>query len=96
MKSLSWLLLAGLIALTGCAHHYVMKLTNGAQITTATKPKLKESTYYFKDAKGVEQVIPAARVREVAPASIADQENKPKPMQSNPQKKRKWYLLWLA
>ena len=37
-------LLIGLITLTGCAHHYVMKLTNGAQITTASKPKLKDGT----------------------------------------------------
>jgi len=89
-------LLIGLITLTGCAHHYVMKLTNGAQITTASKPKLKEGIYYFNDAKGEGHAVAAARVREIAPASVAQQEDKPKPMKSDPQKKRKWYLLWLA
>ena len=96
MKKASLPLLIGLIALTGCAHHYVMKLNNGAQITTASKPKLKEGIYYFKDAKGEEHSVAAARVREIAPASVAEQENKPKPMKSEPPKKRKWYLLWLA
>ena len=89
-------LLIGLIALTGCAHHYVMKLNSGAQVTTASKPKLKEGIYYFKDAKGEEHAVAAARVREIAPASLAVQENKPKRMKSETPKKRKWYLLWLA
>jgi hypothetical protein len=96
MKKAALPLLIGLIALTGCAHHYVMKLTSGAQITTASKPKLKEDTYYFKDAKGEQQLVPAANVREIAPASIAKQENKTKPMKLEPTKKRKWYFLWLA
>ena len=89
-------LLIGLIALSGCAHHYVMKLGNGAQITTTSKPTLKEGVYYFKDAKGEEHAVAAGRVREIAPASVAQQEDKPKPMKSDPLKKRKWYLLWLA
>ena len=89
-------LLIGLIALTGCAHHYVIKLSSGAQITTASKPKLKEGIYYFKDTKGEEHALAGARVREIAPASVAQQEDKPKPMKSESPKKRKWYLLWLA
>jgi len=89
-------LLIGLITLTGCAHHYVMKLTNGAQITTASKPKLKDGTYRFKDAKGEEQHVPVFVVREVAPASVAERENKSQPMKLKSEKKRKWYLLWLA
>jgi hypothetical protein len=89
-------MLIGLIALTGCAHHYVMKLSNGAQMTTTSKPTLKEGVYYFKDAKGVEHAVAAGRVREITPASEAQQEDKPKPMKSDPMKKRKWYLLWLA
>jgi hypothetical protein len=97
MKKAVLPLLIGLIALTGCAHHYVMKLSNGSQITTANKPTLKEGVYYFKDAKGEEHAVAAARVREVAPASVAQQEDKPRPMKSEPTKmKRKWYLLWLA
>jgi hypothetical protein len=96
MKRVALPLLVGLMALTGCANHYVIKLNSGAQITTASKPKLKEGIYYFKDAKGEEHAVSAARVREIAPASLAAQENKPKPVKSEQPKKRKWYLLWLA
>jgi len=93
----AWLFsLVGLIALTGCAHHYVMQLNNGAQITTASKPKLKEGVYYFKDAKGEDHAIASTRVRLVAPASMAERENKPPPVKGESQKKRKWYLLWLG
>jgi len=89
-------LLIGLIALTGCAHHYVVKLGNGSQMTTTSKPKLKDGVYYFKDAKGEEHAVSAARVREISPSSVAQQEDKPKPLKSEPTRKRKWYLLWLA
>ena len=88
--------LIGLLALTGCAHHYVMRLSSGGQVTTASKPKLKDGIYYFKDVKGEEHAVAAARVREIAPASVAAQEDAPKPMKSTSPKKRKWYLLWLA
>jgi len=73
-----------------------MKLTNGSEITTATKPRLKEGTYHFKDAKGEEQLVPAFAVRELAPASVAKREDKPQPVKFNSEKKRKWYLLWLG
>ena len=97
MKKAALPLLIGLIALTGCAHHYVMKLNNGMEITTASKPKLKEGVYQFKDAKGEEQFVPAIRVREIAPASMAARENKPQPIKSEPpRQKKKWYLLWLG
>ena len=96
MNKVTFPLLICLMALTGCAHHYVMKLNNGMQVTTASKPKLKEGVYYFNDAKGEEHAVSEARVREIAPASMAEQANKPKPMKSKQLKKRKWYLLWLA
>jgi len=96
MRKAPWPILVCLIALTGCAHHYVLKLTNGSQITTATKPRLKEDSYYFKDAKGEEHYVPVARVREIAPASMAQRESKPQPVKGGPPKKRHWYLLWLA
>ena len=89
-------LLVGLMLLAGCAHTYVMKLSNGTQITTATKPTCKDGIYYFKDAKGEEHAIAAARVREIAPASVAAQENKAQPIHSKAQKMRHWYFLWLA
>ncbi len=96
MRNTSWPFLVCLIALTGCAHHYVLTLNNGAQITTASKPRLKEGVYYFKDAKGEEHFVAASRVRELAPASIAKEESKPKPVKQGPPKKRHWYLLWLG
>ena len=96
MKSAALPLLIGLIALTGCAHHYVLKLNNGTEITTATKPRLQEGVYHFKDAKGEEHFMPVTRVREIAPASMAERENKPQPLKAERQKKRKWYLLWLG
>jgi hypothetical protein len=89
-------LFIGLIALTGCARHYVMRLDNGTDIVTASKPQLKDGTYSFKDAKGEEQFVGASRVREVAPASMAARERKALPLKSEPPKKRKWYFLWLA
>ncbi|MCX6922263.1 MAG: DUF903 domain-containing protein [Verrucomicrobia bacterium] len=73
-----------------------MKLTNGGEITTASKPKLKDGIYRFKDAKGEEHLVPAASVRELAPASVAARESKPRPMKMEQDKKRKWYFLWLA
>ena len=96
MRKAALPLLIGLIALTGCANHYVMRLNNGSEITTATKPRLKDGTYHFKDAKGEEQLVPAFAVREVAPASMAERENKAQPMKMKSEKKRKWYLLWLG
>ena len=96
MRKASCPILLCLIVLTGCAHHYVLKLTNGAEITTASKPRLKEGSYYFKDAKGEEHFVPVARVREIAPASMAAKESKPQPVKGGPPKKRHWYLLWLG
>ena len=96
MKKNFWPGLIILIALTGCANHYVLKLTNGSEITTASKPRLKEGNWSFKDAKGEKHFVPEARVREVAPASTAARESKPQPVQGGPPKKRHWYFLWLA
>ena len=96
MKKAALSLLIGLVALTGCAHQYVLKLTNGSDITTSTKPRLKEGVYHFKDAKGEEHFVPQGRVREVAPASVVKRDNKPQPVKDGMPKKRKWYLLWLG
>jgi len=96
MKKTTLLILIGMIALTGCAHHYVIRLSNGTEITTATKLQLREGVYQFKDAKGEEHFVPLTRVREVAPASMAQKEDRPQPLKvESPPKKRKWYLLWL-
>lgn len=69
------LLLLICLALTGCARQYVMKLSNGTRITTASKPKLKHGYYTYKDAAGNEaRPIPQGRVLEIEPASMAAEE----------------------
>lgn len=90
-----WAFLAlGLLALPGCAEHYVVKLSNGAQITTPHKPKMVNGTYQYTDSLGHRQMLPASRVREIEPASMAKEEQEPfKPVVH---KKRHWYLLWLG
>ncbi len=88
-------LLLGLLLLCGCAHQYVMKLTNGHEIVTASKPKLQGVSYHFKDAKGQEHVIPQGRVMTIEPASVAEEEKKPPP-EYKLKKSKHWYFLWLA
>ena len=65
MKKASLPLIIGLIVLSGCASHYVIKLDNNSEITTSTKPKLRDQVYYFKDIKGEQQSVPRFRVREL-------------------------------
>ncbi len=86
MKNL--LLLSLMCSLCGCAHQYVMKLTNGMKISTPGKPKLRGSTYYFKDAQGQEQAISQSRVMEIEPESMAKEENK---FQAPQAEKKHWY-----
>jgi len=74
MNRISLLLLISLAVLCGCAHTYVLTLDNGKRITTASKPKLQNGTYVFKDAMGRPTSIPVSRVREVAPASMVKEE----------------------
>lgn len=89
----TWILLFGLILVLcgGCAHSYVMRMSNGMQITTPHKPKLKGSYYVYKDAAGRENLVPQSRVTEIAPASMAAEENKFTP--SNPKPKH-WWQFW--
>ena len=86
MKSLMFSLL--MVSLCGCVHQYTMKLTNGMQITSANKPKLKGANYYYKGPRGEVQVIPQSRVLEIEPTSMAKEESKFKV--SEPKKKH-WY-----
>ena len=72
--------LAATLLFCGCSRKYVMKTTSGARITTASKPKLKNGYYTFKDAQGHPQQIGAGRVLEIAPESMAtDDKSKFKP-----------------
>lgn len=86
MKTL--LLFLAMAPLCGCYNPYVMKLSNGLEVTTANKPKLKGSYFYYKGPHGEQQAVPQSRVLEVEPASMARDENKFKV--SEPKKKH-WY-----
>ena len=65
------------LALSGCSRHYVLTLNNGTKIVSASKPQLKEGTYFFKDATGGEQTIPQGRVREISPGTESKTEANP-------------------
>ena len=74
MKAPTILALASAMMLSGCANRYVLTLHNGARVTTSTRPRLERGNYYFKDSQGRDSFVPAGRVREVAPASMAEDE----------------------
>ena len=71
MKNIVVLALLGSLVFTGCARHYNLTLTNGNVITTASKPRLENGSYHFKDASGQVVFVPSFRVREIAPASMS-------------------------
>jgi len=77
MKIAVLLLMFSVLALSGCTRHYVMTLNNGTKVVAASKPQLKEGTYYFKDATGGEQTIPQGRVREISPGTQSKTEANP-------------------
>jgi hypothetical protein len=91
IKNLRFVCILSALALCGCAQQYVIKLNNGVQLTTASKPKLKGTNYHFKDARGQDNVVPQGRVVEIEPASMAREEKKFTPQQ--PQKKH-WWQFW--
>jgi hypothetical protein len=74
MKKSLLLLPVCMLALCGCAHQYVVTMTNGTRITTSSKPKLQKGSYVYKDARGQPVYIPAGRVRVIEPASMAKDE----------------------
>ena len=81
--------------LCSCARQYTIKLSNGNEINTAGKPSLVEGSYHYKDARGVDNTVPAGRVTEIEPASMSKEEQKPLPSPTRA-RHRHWYLLWLA
>jgi hypothetical protein len=75
MKTIRLGLALGLmLSLCGCAHSYVMKLNNGLQVTSSSKPKLKDGFYCYKDASGKERYMPQSRVLLIEPSSMATEE----------------------
>ena len=71
MKRCGPVLFCCLLLFCGCAHSYVMKMSNGSKVVTASKPKLKNGFYVYDDAKGQQHTVSQARVLEVEPASMA-------------------------
>jgi hypothetical protein len=91
MKHIFFPLALVLLLACGCSHQYTMKLTNGMQISTPSKPKLKGANYHFKDAYGHDHTIPQSRVAEVLPSSMAAEEKK---VPDYPKPKRHWWQFW--
>ena len=56
---------------SGCARSYVLTLNNGSRIVSAGKPKLAGGHYIYQDVRGEKFSVPASRVREIAPTSMA-------------------------
>jgi hypothetical protein len=68
--------LIGLLLLTGCSHGYILTKSNGERIQAASKPKLVNGFYYFKDANGRDaRPVFSGSVSEIAPASMAGKES---------------------
>jgi hypothetical protein len=76
MQILKVSLLSGLIALSGCARHYIITMSNGSQIVTTSKPKLQGNYYVYKDTKGKDSRIASGMIREVAPMSMSNTSSK--------------------
>lgn len=93
MKRLLVPLLTVLVTVCGCSHQYVIKMTNGTELSAPHKPKLVGNSYRYEDSRGHQVVIPAGRVTEVAPASVAAEEDKESQKKYAPvtQKAHHWY-----
>jgi hypothetical protein len=61
--------LAAASGLTGCSQRYIITTTSGAKVITATKPKLVQSRYVYKDGSGRTNELSTLRVRSVEPYS---------------------------
>lgn len=77
MRKLVVPVLLSLVLLCGCTRHYVMRMNNGARITTLGKPKVKGNNYVFKDTNGQMRQVSQGRVMTIEPASMAKEEKNP-------------------
>ena len=93
--NLALTLLVSLAVFCGCAHEYLMKLSNGDQIISISKPKLHGTNYHFTSGEGVEYAIPQGRVVKIKAVSVVKEEEKPL-SPAKPKKPKHWYFLWLA
>jgi hypothetical protein len=94
-RKLALPLLVSLVVLCGCAHHYLMKLSDGYQTISVSKPKLQGTNYHFTGTDGVGYMIPRSRVVNIKTISAEEQEKKPLSPPA-PNKPKHWYFLWLA
>ena len=92
---LALLLLVSPAILCGCAHQYLIKLTNGDQILAVSRPKLQGTNYHFTGEMGGKHIIPENRVVKIKPVTVVREEAKPS-APAKPTKPRHWYFLWLA
>ena len=72
-----------------------MKLSNGDQILSFSKPKPQGNSYQFTDEKGVKYVVPQNRVVKIKNVWVVKEEAKPL-SPAKPKKPKHWYFLWLA
>jgi len=94
-RELALTLLVSMAGLCGCAHHYLMKLSNGDQTISLTKPKLQGTNYHFTGGDRVECVIPRSRVVKIKAISAIEEQEKPL-SPAKPKTPKHWYFLWLA
>jgi hypothetical protein len=94
-RELALTLLVSLVVLCGCAHHYLMKLSNGDQTISVSKPELLGTNYHFTGTDRVGCVIPRSRVVKIKTISAEEQQEKPS-SPPKPNKPKHWYYLWLA
>ncbi|MFN0066618.1 MAG: YgdI/YgdR family lipoprotein [Limisphaerales bacterium] len=66
------LALPALLLAAGCRSNYVIQTTSGSKIITATRPRERDGSYVWKDARGEEQRISRMRVSEIWPATRGD------------------------
>jgi hypothetical protein len=94
-RKLALPLLVSLVVLCGCAHHYLMKLSDGDQTISVSKPILQGTNYLFTGTDGVGYMVPRSRVVKIKTISADDQEKRPL-SPPKPHRPKHWYFLWLA
>jgi hypothetical protein len=79
--------------LSGCANQYLLKLDNGGQILSYSKPKKQGDGYLYTSDTGAKLMIPQNRVVRIKSVTVVKEEPKAPP---TPKKPKHWYFLWLA
>lgn len=94
-RRLALTLMVSLAACCGCAHQYLLKLSDGDQIISLSRPKSQGTNYYFTDDVGVGHVIPQNRVVKITAGAVPTEEKMPR-SPTRPKSPKHWYFLWLA